>query len=48
MYDHAKWLPLDSLRQLVALAGFTKIELAEQREERNGLRVLIFARKKSA
>ncbi len=47
MYDHAKWLPLDSLRQLLALAGFTEIELAEQREERNGLRVLVFARKKS-
>ena len=45
MYDHAKWLPLDELEALLALAGYPRIEVAERRDERNGLRVLIFARR---
>jgi SAM-dependent methyltransferase len=48
MYDHAKWLPLDDLKALLALAGFPHVELAESRDERNGLRVLLFARRTSA
>jgi SAM-dependent methyltransferase len=48
MYDHAKWLPLDELQALLALAGFTDVEIAETRDERNGLRVLLFARRNSA
>jgi SAM-dependent methyltransferase len=48
MYDHAKWLPLDDLKALLATAGFPHVELAESRDERNGLRVLLFARRRPA
>jgi SAM-dependent methyltransferase len=48
MYDHAKWLSLDDLKALLALAGFPEIEVAERRDERNGLRVLVFARRMRA
>lgn len=40
MYDHAKWLRLDDLTQILARAGF-QTELIEDRNERNGRRVLI-------
>lgn len=43
MYDHAKWLPLDTLVQLLHDAGFPSVELVEERAERNGPRVLILA-----
>jgi tRNA (mo5U34)-methyltransferase len=45
MYAHAKWLPLDELERLLAAAGFPVIDVAERRDERNGLRVKIFARR---
>ena len=47
MYDHAKWLPLDELEAVLKAAGFPHVELAERRDERNGLRVLLFARRKA-
>ena len=43
--DHAKWLPLGDLKRLLAQCGFTQCEVIEQREERNGPRVLLFASK---
>ena len=43
MYDHAKWLPLDTLTALLAEGGFAHVDVAELREERNGPRALIYA-----
>jgi hypothetical protein len=44
MHAHSKWLLLDDLvESLRSLAGFDRVDVAEQREERNGPRVLIFA-----
>ena len=41
--DHAKWVALDDLERFLVQAGFANVDVAEQRDERNGLRVLIFA-----
>ena len=43
MYDHAKWLPLGALTGLLADEGFARVDVSELREERNGLRTLIYA-----
>jgi hypothetical protein len=43
MYDHAKWLPLDTLVRLLQEAGFSSVDVVEERAERNGPRVLILA-----
>lgn len=43
MYDHAKWLPADTLVRLLHEAGFSSVEVVEEREERNGPRVLVLA-----
>jgi hypothetical protein len=45
MYDHAKWLPLDTLTGLLGDAGFSAVDVIEQRAERNGPRVLILAQR---
>ncbi len=45
MYDHAKWLTLECLEALLKEAGFWSVDLAETRDERNGPRALIFARR---
>lgn len=42
MYDHAKWLPIAVLEQLLKEGGFTNVDVAELRDERNGLRTLIY------
>jgi 2-polyprenyl-3-methyl-5-hydroxy-6-metoxy-1,4-benzoquinol methylase len=43
MYDHAKWLTLPTILELVSDAGFPNIDIVEERAERNGPRVLMFA-----
>ncbi len=43
MYDHAKWLPLETLVALLKKSGFANVDVAELRDERNGARTLIFA-----
>jgi tRNA (mo5U34)-methyltransferase len=43
MYDHAKWLPLDTLTSLLREGGFTNVDVAQLRDERNGPRTLIYA-----
>ncbi|MDQ3897651.1 MAG: class I SAM-dependent methyltransferase [Actinomycetota bacterium] len=43
MYDHAKWLPLDTLVGLLRGAGFGGVDVVEERAERNGPRVVILA-----
>jgi tRNA (mo5U34)-methyltransferase len=40
MYDHAKWLKTETLKDILTMHGF-KSDLVEHREERNGPRVLI-------
>lgn len=45
MYDHSKWLLLEDLVKCLKIAGFTNVEIAEKRTERNGPRVLLFASK---
>lgn len=47
MSDHAKWLPLDVLVGVIREAGFTDVDVAELRAERNGPRTLIFARRRA-
>lgn len=42
-YDHAKWLPLETLKSLLHTAGLTQWHAVEPRDERNGPRVLIIA-----
>ncbi|HKP47719.1 MAG TPA: hypothetical protein VJT50_14055 [Pyrinomonadaceae bacterium] len=42
--DHSKWLKLDDLKTLLGETGFTRIEIIEKRDERNGPRVLLMAR----
>ncbi len=46
MYDHAKWLTLEDIRRLLAEASFPHIDIVEERTERNGPRVLLFASKR--
>lgn len=43
MYDHAKWLPVGTLVRLLHEAGFSSVDVVEERAERNGPRVLILA-----
>ena len=43
--DHARWLTLDGLREALALAGFPEVRIESTRPERNGPRVLLFARR---
>ncbi|MEZ5653647.1 MAG: methyltransferase domain-containing protein [Burkholderiaceae bacterium] len=43
MYDHAKWLTLDTLVSLLKAGGFDKVDVAQLRDERNGPRTLIYA-----
>lgn len=43
MYDHAKWLTLDTLCDTLRRIGFPHIDIVEKRAERNGPRVMLFA-----
>jgi tRNA (mo5U34)-methyltransferase len=43
MRSYARWLLLDDIVSLLSDAGFHRVEVAEQRDERNGPRVLLFA-----
>jgi len=47
MEDYAKWLRLEDLIRVIEENGFSDIEIAENRLERNGPRVLIFAKRKN-
>jgi tRNA (mo5U34)-methyltransferase len=44
--DHAKWLTLPSILDLLGEAGFSDVPIVEKREERNGPRVLLIARRR--
>jgi tRNA (mo5U34)-methyltransferase len=43
--DHAKWLLEDDIAHLMSDAGFRSVEVIERREERNGPRLLLIARR---
>jgi tRNA (mo5U34)-methyltransferase len=43
MSGHSNWLKLDDLTAVLRGAGLTEVEVVETREERNGLRVLVYA-----
>lgn len=43
IYDHSKWLRLEDIVKCLQETGFSKVEVIEQRQERNGSRVLLFA-----
>lgn len=45
MYDHSKWLTLDSISGILREAGFTNTEVLETRVERNGPRVMLIVRR---
>lgn len=44
-YPTARWMRLDDICELLREYGFADLEVAERRAERNGPRVLIFARR---
>lgn len=48
MYDHAKWLPLDTITEILRACGFHTIDVAELRDERNGPRMLLYASRSAA
>lgn len=43
VYDHAKWLRLDDIVQILKDSDFKRVDIVETREERNGPRVLLLA-----
>jgi 2-polyprenyl-3-methyl-5-hydroxy-6-metoxy-1,4-benzoquinol methylase len=45
MYESSKWLKLDDLVSILKSAGFEQVDIIEQRDERNGPRVLLMAKK---
>jgi 2-polyprenyl-3-methyl-5-hydroxy-6-metoxy-1,4-benzoquinol methylase len=45
MFARSKWLLLEDVVSLLKEAGFESVHVAEERDEPNGLRVLLFARK---
>ena len=45
MYDFARWLRLDDIAEVLTVAGFPKIDIVEKRNERNGPRVLLMAKR---
>ncbi|MCA3322969.1 MAG: methyltransferase type 12 [Roseomonas sp.] len=45
MDSHAKWLEVRSIIQVLEDAGFSKIDVVRIRQERNGPRLLLFARR---
>ena len=43
MVSEARWLPLPALSDALRFAGFATVDIVEERDERNGKRVLLFA-----
>jgi 2-polyprenyl-3-methyl-5-hydroxy-6-metoxy-1,4-benzoquinol methylase len=43
VYDHAKWLRLTDIVQILSASGFKQVEIVETRKERNGARALLLA-----
>ncbi|MDH4083360.1 MAG: class I SAM-dependent methyltransferase [Nitrospira sp.] len=47
MYDHAKWLLLDDIKELLGQIGFSDIRISKDFQQRNGPRVTLFAARPS-
>jgi 2-polyprenyl-3-methyl-5-hydroxy-6-metoxy-1,4-benzoquinol methylase len=47
MYDHAKWLLLDDIKELLRQVGFSDIRISKDYQQRNGPRVTLFAARPS-
>lgn len=47
MYDHAKWLLLDDIKEILAQIGFSDIRISKDFHQRNGPRVTLFAARPS-
>lgn len=45
MLSHSRWILLDDIVEVLGEAGFGTIEVVEERAERNGARILLFAEK---
>jgi tRNA (mo5U34)-methyltransferase len=45
MHEHAKWLTRDDIVSLLRQAGFEQVEMIETREERNGPRLSLIAKR---
>ena len=45
MYESSKWLKLDDIVSILKEVGFDKVDIVEHRDERNGPRVLLLAKK---
>lgn len=45
MQDHAKWLLEKDWVKILENNGFSHIEIAQRRDERNGKRILLYAHK---
>lgn len=43
MYEHAKWLTLEDLKKALIMAGYKTVEVVEDRVERNGPRLTLYA-----
>jgi SAM-dependent methyltransferase len=48
MNDHAKWLLETDLVNLLKQCGFEDVDVVERRDERNGLRILLYAKRENA
>lgn len=44
-YDHAKWLRLTDIVQILSDSGFKHVEIVETRKERNGVRALLLGQR---
>lgn len=47
MYDHAKWLLLEDIKELLSQIGFSDIRISKDFQQRNGPRVTLFAARPS-
>lgn len=47
MYDHAKWLLLDDIKEILSQIGFSDIRISKDCHQRNGPRVTLFAARPS-
>lgn len=48
MEDHAKWLLETDLVDLLKECGFEDVDVVERRDERNGLRILLYAKREKS
>lgn len=47
MYDHAKWITLEDIQEILAHVGLTEVRIVNDSQQRNGPRVTLFAARPS-